>query len=156
MNLTTIDMRDGPASETDWAQGIVAVDDRLVAAGLLISDLAGDVWIAGYDAAMVGPPLWEDEGCSEATPVQEEAEALAVEPGGDLIVVGFTTVDDRDAWIAKLTLDGDCVWERSYPELEGDSVARSVAVDPDGRIYVSGDISGEDGSLDAWVAAFAP
>jgi hypothetical protein len=88
--------------------------------------------------------------------VQEEAEALAVEPSGDLIVAGFTTLDDRDAWIARLTVDGDCVWERSYAELEEDSTARGVAVGPDGRIYVTGEITGADGSLDAWVAAFAP
>jgi cysteine-rich repeat protein len=155
-SITTIDLRDGPASETDWAQGVVALDDRIVTAGLLIGELAGDTWIAGYDRAVVGPPLWEYEGCTEATPVQDEAEALAVEPGGDLIVVGFTTLDDRDAWIAKLTVEGDCVWERSYPELEGDTTARSVAVGSDGRIFVTGDISGPDGSIDAWVAAFAP
>ena len=154
--ITTIDTRDGAASDVDWAQAVVATDERVFAAGLLVSDPSADIWIAGYDAGAMGPPAWEFAGCTEAVVVQEEAEALAIEPSGDLIVAGFTTLDDRDAWLARLTVDGECVWARAYPELEEDSTARSVAIDPDGRMYVTGEITGADGSIDAWVAAFAP
>jgi cysteine-rich repeat protein len=156
MGIETIDTRDGAAADVDWAQAVIADDERVFAAGLLVSGPASDIWIAAYDLGTVGAPAWEYDGCTEATVVQEEAEALAIEPSGDLIVAGFTTVDDRDAWLSRLTVEGECVWARSYPELEEDSTARSVAIGPDGRMYVTGEITGPDGSIDAWVAAFAP
>lgn len=154
--ITTIDARDGPASEVDWAQAVLAVGDRVVTAGLLVGELAGDIWIGGYDPSIVGPPVWEFERCGEANEVQEEAEALAIAPDGDLVAAGFSTLDDRDAWIARLTLKGECVWERTYPEIEGDSTARGLAIGPDGTMWVTGDVSGPDGTIDAWVAAFSP
>lgn len=154
--LVTIDARDGSAADLDLAQAVVVGEQRVFAAGLLVTDAAPDIWIAGYDIGAAGPPAWESAGCIEPSPVQQAAVALAIEPSGDLIAGGYTTLDDRDAWLARLTVDGDCVWGRAYPEFDGDSAITSVAVDPSGRMYVAGEITGDDGSIDAWVAAFAP
>ena len=41
---------------------------------------------------------------------------------------------------------------------KGDPKARSrrIEVTPDGTMWVTGEISGPDGSIDLWVAAFSP
>lgn len=94
-----------------------------------------------------GKPLWNGAACAEAT-----ARGVAVDSQGDVIAAGFSFGDIR---ICKFAADGALRWDRSIDGGDGDDIGWSVALLPDDRIVVAGQI--ESGQVpDAWLAMFTP
>ena len=118
-------------------------------------------------ARAFGDPAWDDD----------EALDVAVDAQGNVIIVGFfdgnldfgcgtvTSGGWADAFAAKLSPDGDCLWSRGF----GDSnyqVAFGVAVDGQGNVLVVGRFAGNidlgaglmtgAGGWDAFVAKLDP
>ncbi len=77
--------------------------------------------------------------------VVEKANALAVMPGGSVVVVGEKRVVPRDVWVIRINAaNGDLLWENLFNFFEitsgvpADDVARAVIADTDGHILVGG------------------
>jgi hypothetical protein len=107
----------------------------------------------------------------------DHATAVAVDPSGDVLVVGFfsgtvdfsglalTSAGGLDMFVAKLAPDGQFLWARSYGDLF-DQLAVSVAADRSGHVLVTGCMAGvvdfgagpeaSTGDLDAFVLALDP
>jgi hypothetical protein len=101
-----------------------------------------------------GSELWSARVRDVELEVDEEFEGVTVDPEGNVIATGFRTGDDKDAWVRKYDAEGTEMWTRRF-EAPGTSVARAVDVDGEGNIAIAGEIDGEDGSLDFWVAKLA-
>lgn len=109
------------------------------------------------------------------------AEALAVGPGGEIVVAGFTDAADFpsvnaqrtfaggvDAVILKLAPGGASIQQATFLGGSGDDRAFAVAVDPEGGIYVAGWTTSSNfpvhnawrstrsGSRDAFLSRIAP
>jgi cysteine-rich repeat protein len=82
---------------------------------------------------------------------------IAIGPSGEIVVVGWELVGSvLEAFVAKLTPEGELVWSRTYDA--GTAVpdsARDVVVASDGTIVVAGH-AGVLGSGDFWVFALTP
>jgi hypothetical protein len=109
----------------------------------------GEVGILGYGegptAAFVGRLRGDDGGTMwtmmRADAPKQRANAVAVDPCGDLIVVGEVGDAAPRAWIAKLrAADGAEVWSVVEAVMEGEmsSRANAVVVDADRSVYVAG------------------
>ena len=85
------------------------------------------------------------------------AEGVATDADGNIIVVGFVTTaaGSEDVWIRKLDPAGEEIWTvTSDGPAGGDDRARGVATAPDGRILVTGFVTGETGQgRNLWVRA---
>jgi PKD repeat protein len=87
-------------------------------------------------------------------------------PDSNVVVCGYTLSNDGDvsgnhgsgdAWLAKLTAQGELLWQRCYGGPQADA-ATTVQLLADGNLLVagythsnSGDVSGNHGGRDAWV-----
>lgn len=103
----------------------------------------------------LGVPAWV---ASMGGTLQDDGFGLAVDGAGNAIVVGsfrgsadfdpgpgtriLTSQGDADAFVVKLNAGGDLLWAVSVRSLE-DVVARDVAVDAAGGIYVVGSFEGQ-------------
>jgi cysteine-rich repeat protein len=152
----TVATHAGPVPGAQTGQDVLVDGALRIVAGYEISQLAGDAWVGAFAAD--GRLAWEYRPEPAPAPVNEEAEGLAIDPQGRLVVVGWETRENRDAWVAKIDPQtGHEIWHRSYhEEIPGAHTARSAAVAPDGTIYVVGEIEGDDGSSDAWIMALDP
>lgn len=94
-----------------------------------------------------------------------KAHGVAVDPAGDVIVVGFENVSGEPV-PSRMRIrkyrgsDGEIVWERHVPEKnkaapKGHCVARSVAVDSQGLIYVTGELDLDGQTSHLWVGKYA-
>ncbi|NLM29442.1 MAG: hypothetical protein GX216_03275 [Methanomicrobiales archaeon] len=93
----------------------------------------------------------------------EAAYAIIADPeGAGFFFAGETGAfgaGETDAWVVRLTPEGDEVWNRTYGR-EGDDLARSIIQTDDGNLLVAGtftfiiDETGTD--TDAWVAEIDP
>ena len=155
-SFETVATHTGGVGAPEWGQSVLVSDGLVFVAGFEIVETAADSWVGAYDHR--GILAWEYRPTPAPVSVNEEAEGLALDPQGRLVVVGFGTLDHRYGWLAKLDPEtGQEIWHRSYhDELDVAHTARGLTVAPDGTIYVVGEIRGEDGSLDAWIAAFDP
>lgn len=151
----TIVEYDGPISAIDIAQAMLVRDETIYVGGYLGTEQAADAVVIAF--SMDGEVQWTWTAPGPALPITEEVEAMAFDPQGMIVAVGFVIEEDRDAFVARIDpSSGEQLWFRAYPELAGSSTARGVQVAGDGTIYVAGELTGDDGTLDAWVAAFAP
>jgi hypothetical protein len=103
--------------------------------------------------APTGAHLWS---MSFGDARRDSAEAVAVDPDGNVVVTGFfsgtvtlggpslTSIGMHDVVVAKLDGSGNHLWSRSFGGT-GRAYGRDVAVDPSGNVYVVGHF---DGSLD--------
>ena len=93
----------------------------------------------------------------------EAAYAIIADPeGAGFFFAGETGAfgaGETDAWVVRLTPEGDEVWNRTYGR-EGDDLARSIIQTDDGNLLVAGTftfITDETGTdTDAWVAEIDP
>jgi hypothetical protein len=99
----------------------------------------------------------------------DHAFAVAVDRDGDVLVAGYTSgvlpgtpgsVYGTDAFIRKYTSDGGVVWTRQFG-FGGNQIARAVATDSAGNIFVAGQTSGalpgetSAGGTDAFVRMYS-
>lgn len=92
----------------------------------------------------------------------DEAHAVVVEPGGDIVVAGFLTAaadHGTDAWIARFDPFGAEVWSTTVDSGAIDGVTRllsddrftDLVIDANGDFYVSGSLSGS--AADTWASS---
>ena len=134
----------------------VLPDGDIVAVGYTNSSGAG-----GYDALVMkltpnGSLIWAK---TYGGPKNDEANAIALTPGGDIVVAGWTEsfgARDKDVWIFEISPNGSVVWQRIYGGPKIDE-ANSVAVAKNGDIVVAGytDSFGA-GRYDVWVLKLDP
>jgi hypothetical protein len=108
-------MKLDPGGNFLWAKSLGA--GGMVEANAVAADGAGNVYVAGQ---LMGQPDFD--------------------PGD-----GVTTLDslgDPDAFVAKLSPGGDLLWAKRFGGAEY-SVARDIAVAPDGTAYVGGSFTGD-------------
>ena len=109
-----------------------------------------DIWIVKLSPS--GEIEWEK---TYGGSVSEEAFSVKQTSDNGYIVVGFTRSDDGDvtenkgsgdAWIIKLSVDGNLEWERTYGGTRSD-YARSVQQTSDGGFIVAGSTFSDDGDV---------
>lgn len=94
-----------------------------------------------------GEPIWAASDCADAHGFD-----VAVDSQGDVIVVGS---DSGDVRICKFTAEGALRWDREIDGGVGIDIGKGVALMPDDRIIVAGQV--ENGQVpDAWLAMFTP
>ncbi|TNF34167.1 MAG: hypothetical protein EP329_07525 [Deltaproteobacteria bacterium] len=127
-----------------WAEGVLPIDedgDGVPSDGYLVFDEDG---LVRLDPA--GGVVWRRDGLSGG---QEEGGYDVLEaPEGGFVVAGYTAAPDgrsRDAWVLRLTEDGDLVWQRAFGGPEDDE-ARAIVSSHDGYV-----VAGRSGRA-AWFA----
>jgi len=123
---------------------------------------SGDAFVRKYDPK--GNELWARQfGTAES----DEAHALAVDAGGNILVAGYTegslsgaSAGGFDAFVRKYDPKGTVLWTRQFGTAQSDE-ATSLAVDAGGNILVagltSGSLSGSSaGKEDAFVRKYDP
>jgi cell division septation protein DedD len=139
------------AAGNSYATG--TVNNPALFEGIAIACHAADVFVAKYDAT--GTLLWAKTAGGE---LLDQGNAIATDPSGNSYVAGafqtngiYPTVSfdnitltghgDYDWFIAKYDGIGNVVWAKSAGSTAGD-IARGIAVDPSGNVYVCGLFSG--------------
>ncbi|MBL8944442.1 MAG: DUF4215 domain-containing protein [Myxococcales bacterium] len=94
-----------------------------------------------------------------AAAVEESGQGVAVDGGGNVVVVGYIVdaVADPDIWIRKYDPAGVELWTTVIDPSEGlDDRGYGVDIDDVGNIAVAGDVGVEASSSDTWVAVLDP
>ncbi len=150
-----------PGTEQFDAIDSLAIDDAgnvLVAGhteGALggIAQGNGDVVLGKLDGSDGTPLWWAQYGSSEF----DTAYDIAVDAAGDFFVVGYSSGDfegiasrgAEDAFVTKHSGDdGAMIWSSTIGT-DATDMARAVAVDSEGDIYVAGDTEGAVGGANA-------
>ena len=105
-----------------------------------------DAYIRKYDRN--GRVVWTRQF---GTPFADDGRDVAVDPGGNVFVVGLTagilpdqtSAGNRDAYVRKYDRDGAELWTRQFGTSERDR-ARGVAAGPGGDVYVVGDFGNKN------------
>lgn len=101
-------------------------------------------WTAGYSGAALG---------------DDRALAVATDPTGNVIVVGFETVtgQGRDGWIRKYDAAGAVLWTEGYQGLAAlNDQAEAVVTDAAGNVFVAGSEGTMAQGAVAWVRRYDP
>ncbi|MBI5536994.1 MAG: hypothetical protein HY898_30010 [Deltaproteobacteria bacterium] len=137
-----------PPSEIDG----INVDIRGSADGIVAKlGLNGHfVWVRRFGDDAIEVPC-TSESCSEAVPVHEGARSVAVDADGTLVITGLVhgladllgvavqTVGKADAFVARLSAEGDLLWHRLYGGADDESLSDvgEVAIGPDRGIVAA-------------------
>ncbi len=121
-----------------------------------------DLWVVRLDGA--GMILWEKSYGGTAA---DRAHAIRQTSDGGFVAAGITESNDgdvtgnhggEDCWVIKIDSIGNLLWQSALGGSEEDE-AHSVAETSDGGFIIAGhtvsddgDVSGNHGSTDAWVA----
>jgi hypothetical protein len=101
---------------------------------------------------------WVEQFMPTATLAQQST-AVAVDTRGNSIVTGFGFDSDgttRYFYTAKYdALDGHLDWASTYVDPDGDAFANSIAVDPQGNVYVGGGAIGSDATEDFYLIKYS-
>lgn len=139
----------------------------------IAADVAGDAYVVGTNPAehamafaKLGPDgavLWSVTGLAAGGDMGGLAVALS--PGGEVLFAGYgigAPGEQPDAFVKKLDAQGHLVWAR-FIGTEANDVARGVAGDAAGNVYVGGITQGafpgytsSPGSYDGFVAKLDP
>ncbi|WP_199248851.1 SBBP repeat-containing protein [[Phormidium] sp. ETS-05] len=118
---------------------------------------ATDAWVAKYDSD--GNQTWVKQF---GTADEDEALGIAVDNTGKVYITGNTKGSlagtregDGDAWVTQLDSSGNLQWQTQLGTTAVD-IARSVAVDNNGRVYIGGQTFGwlgetYAGSANHWI-----
>lgn len=154
-------------SETfgDTGYAALAIQD-----GLIVSGQRDDFgWVARYDAVS-GEPQWSRQVMETATFEARSGSLSSLALSGDTIVAGgevyLEKPDPRDgsgsllyteAQVTGWSLQGDALWSWQRPaDVARKGTVQSVAVGPDGTVYVAGEEGEFDDDESLFVAAFSP
>ena len=91
--------------------------------------------------ASEGSALWSADVKYDYSSGDDRALAGAVDSGGNLYVVGYHTVSDKNWLIKKFSRRGvedTTNWNKDVGDTGVDDIARSVAIDPSDNVYVVG------------------
>ena len=138
-------------------------------ASMVVTDLAGNVFAAGYtrnipvpDFTVVkfapdGTLLWQQTLDITANTSDELATSVAVDTEGNVFAAGYSSTlgSFSDFVVAKFDGDGALLWLRTINgTANGSDNAASVAVDTEGNVLVAGGMTNTDTSSDFMVAKF--
>ena len=135
--------------------------------GIALDD-TGNVYTTGETDGLIEPTPFPDAFVAKVDPdgnrvwtaqfgtfpyQYEQAYAVTVDKNGDVFVVGETSTSPLpvygvDGFLAKLNASGELLWTRNITSTLTD-VARAVAVDSLGNVYVAGDTDGNVGSVNS-------
>ncbi|MBP6390398.1 MAG: T9SS type A sorting domain-containing protein [Flavobacteriales bacterium] len=120
-----------------------------------------DYWVVKLD--MNGGIAWKR---SFGGSYDEQPESIAVASDGGYLIVGNTHSDDGDVtmnhgatdlWAVKMDVNGFIQWQRSYGGTNGENAYAAQPMSDGGWMVAGstysndGDVSGQHGSMDAWV-----
>ncbi len=144
-----------------WTSGRTGGDDRIYDLAVMpsgdilavgeesVSGAGWEVAIARIDAS--GNSVWYHTLGGGGT---DSARALALLPGGDALLAGYTTTSSAgsyDAAVWRVAPDGTEVWRKTWGT-GSDDRAFDIALAPDGGWYLAGSSSGQSlGSQDLWM-----
>ena len=131
---------DGPAKDNDVPHGLkVDGDGNVYIAGESMGDGTG------YDSVAIkyhtsGSQLWVSRYNSPENS-SDGATDLALDPDGNVYITGYSYgTEERDYLTIKYDSDGNELWTALYGGIApGDDIARSIAVDDIGKVYVTGE-----------------
>lgn len=138
---------DGAGNLVVLSRGQSALD---LGGGPLASQGGYDIFVAKYSPA--GAHLWSERFGDDEEQL-EYAYALAVAPGGDIVIAGdfegtidfgggpLTNQSLSDAFMVKLTGEGEHVWSAAYAAGTY-AYPQAVAIDADGNIALGGHFNG--------------
>ncbi len=132
-------------------QALASTTEWFIAAGLEETPNQADAWITARDQDGEERWTWRP---APVSPLGDEIESVALDGSGNVIAVGFT---GPQRWALSLDPGGALRWSTTWaaPAL-GRDILRDVGVLADGDLIVVGEIVGDDGSLDGWIARLAP
>ena len=143
-----------PQGDTKWVRrynGLANDEDKAIS---IVVDKAGNVYVTGhsigngtsYDYLTIkygptGDTHWVKR--YDAATFRDEAHGLAVDMSGNVYVTGNSIANFsslHDCATIKYTSTGDTLWVRhyDYEGVGGNDVGRSLVVDTNGNVYVSG------------------
>lgn len=146
----------GPGGSDDEAHG-VAFDaaGNLVATGFVSTGGGGeDIWVGKYNSN--GAEQWTRTHAGPAGN-NDGGEGVAVDSGGEVIVVGFeaTGGEGDNAWIRKYDADGAEQWTETFNgPSDGRDRAQGVAVAADDEVVVVGSTFAGSQSDNIWVRRY--
>ncbi len=137
-----------------------ACGDGNVQAGVEACDDGNQVNGDGCNTNCVasGSPVWT-QTFNSATNLDDYASAVAVDPSGNIVVAGTTTVPGQatNAWVRKYNPDGSVQWTDTYNAPANlDDEAFGIATDVGGNVFVVGYESYAAADQDVWVRRYAP
>lgn len=94
-----------------------------------------------------GKELWVRHYVAQQDEKDSEATGMTTDPAGNIYLSGFvqTEKNDTDFLTLKYGNDGSLLWHKRYNGIANDSDrARSIAVDKNGNVYVTGESYGGD------------
>lgn len=113
------------------------------------NDMNGD----GCDNACVPTAVGGWMASFESATASQRADAVAIDPSGDILVAGRTSEGGRGhGWIRRLAPDGHLIWTVTHEGPDGSAYARGVTVGLDGDVTAVGGHGVGDFDDDAWVA----
>jgi len=122
----------------------VALAGALAAAGNVTALDRSLTWMASYNSPVNGDDV---------------AQAIAIDPAGDVIVAGWAryarATTAADILVMKYDPNGNVLWSRtcgSFPG--GEDYAFGVATAADGSSYVAGSVSNTGGASDGWLRKY--
>ncbi len=119
-----------------------------------------DAWVAKYDSS--GNQQWKTQLGSSS---DDFSYGVTTDSNGNVYITGSTTGSlgganqgGTDAWVAKYNSVGNQQWKTQLGS-SGNDISRSIAIDSNGNVYISGDTDGSlggvnQGATDAWVAKY--
>ena len=145
---------DGPAQKYDEVRAIT-VDKmgNVIVTGYSDSYASPDYATIKYSSA--GVPLWTNR--YDATYNDDEAQAVAVDAGGNVYVTGFShSGTSYDYVTIKYSSAGLPMWTNRYDgPVNGNDQARAVVVDGNGTVVVTGSSVGADSKEDFATIAYS-
>jgi uncharacterized delta-60 repeat protein len=132
----------GPANAGGVALALaVDANNDVVTTGALWDSSVSDAYTAKY-ASSDGRLLWE-RSYDGAVNKEDRAHAVAIAPNGDVLVSGYSDrsgITGSDYFTARYAAnDGRMLWKRHYNgPSSGEDQATAVAVDRNGRVFVTG------------------
>jgi hypothetical protein len=147
---------DGPGGGDDTASA-VALDasGNVFVAGTESNNGNPDIYVVKL-ASADGDEIWSvrDNGTGNG---EDAATGVAVDAGGDVVVVGTTANGrNKDLSVTKYAgTDGRRIWfERYNGTGDGDDTATAVAIDPQGNVIVTGTSAGANDTQDFYTACY--
>jgi len=131
---------DGPASLGDSGNGVAIDPAGNIYVGGSHYELIGldNAVVRKYDAD--GNLLWSDVYDHKAG--IDKVHAIAVTPDDQVVAVGevYEPIGLANLYLRKYAADGAKVWTKTYDQAKGNDIARGVAVDPEGKIILAGEV----------------
>lgn len=146
------------AAGNDGARAVALHAASLYVAGYrVVAGQSHDVWLRSF--ALDGTAGWE-VGYGDPLGGSNVGQGVAVDPGGNVIVVGNESVGDplapqADGWIREYTAGGSPVWTAGYGGAAASTdSARAVATDGAGRVAVVGVETVAGQGTDVWIRVY--